>query len=112
MSTWEDKILKPDGVKLAQRRADKAEHDIQIVDHQVQHHVDVQSPPVEDTQAVRFKEHRPVHQRLRCSDGGVEPFQQTYLQDPAARGCLLHQGIGFRQADGDGLFQQDIEATV
>ena len=64
MSTWEDKIRKPHGVKLAHGRAHQAEHDVQVVDHQVQHHVDVQRAAMEDAEPVGFEKHRPVDQRL------------------------------------------------
>ncbi len=110
MSTLGRQNPQAHGMKLAYRRAHKAEHDVQVVDHQVQHHVDVQRAAVEDAEAVGFEKHRPVDQRLGRGDRGVEALQQAYLQDLPA-GCRLpDQGIGLGQGDGDGLFQQDIES--
>ena len=97
-------------MELAHGRAHQVEHDIQVVDHQVQHHVDVERTAVEDAQPVGFKKHGSVDQRLSRGDRGVKALEQANLQDLPAGCCLGYQGIGIGQSNGDGLFQQHVES--
>ena len=97
-------------MELAHGRANKAEHNVQVVNHQVQHHVDVQGAAMENAESVCFEEHRPMDQRLGRDDRGVEALQHAHLKNPPGRCRLTDQGIRLRQSPRDGFFQQNIES--
>jgi hypothetical protein len=71
----------PHRAHLAHRRLRKRQHNVQIVDHQVQHHVHVQRPRRKHAQPVRLKEHRPLQIRFHRQHRRVEPLQMPRLQN-------------------------------
>src|SRR6266702_258205 len=67
------------GAHLAHRLANQLHHNVQIVDHQIQHHVDVQRSRRKHAQPVYLKKHRPVEQLAQCQHGWIEPLQMPHL---------------------------------
>src|SRR5205814_251310 len=63
-----------DGVDRLHIRIDQRQHDVEIVNHQVEHDVDVQAPLGEDAQTVHFDEPRIGDQGARHGDRGIEPL--------------------------------------
>src|ERR1035441_2487815 len=61
MSTLGERIGKPTArTSRTHRRSAKGEHNIQVVNHQVKHHVHVQRAGREDGEPVSLKEHGPA----------------------------------------------------
>lgn len=101
-----------DGAHFYDRGVGEAEHDVEIVDHQVEHDIDVKRARGEDAQAVRLKKHRGIQQRANCGDGGVEALEVADLED-ALGGCGEGGELaGFVEGGGDGFFNQDIDASA
>src|SRR6202012_401580 len=83
------------GAHLADRRLSEGEHDVEIVHHEVEHHVYVERARAEDAEAMRFKEHRLVADGFGGGDGGIEAFEMADLEDTAAAGGEIDELVGF-----------------
>src|SRR5262249_44742474 len=70
-----------DGADLFHGRLHEREHDVEIVDHQVQYYVDVERARGEDAHAVDLEEHGLGNQRDCRADCRVEAFQMSNLGD-------------------------------
>ena len=86
-----------------------AENQVHVVDHQVQHHIDIQAARAEQVHAVDLEEQRQRDALFEGQNGGVEALQVAHLQDAASARGGLDQAVGGGQIDGDGLFHQDID---
>jgi hypothetical protein len=60
--------------------SDKQANDVQVVNHQIQDDIDVQTPRRKQTHAMSFEEARPLHNLPQAHNGGVKSFQMSYLQ--------------------------------
>ena len=67
------------GANLFHRRIGKSQHDIQIVDHQIEHHIHIERPRCENAQAMHFEKHRLSEQRDRGAHRGIEALQMSNL---------------------------------
>ena len=76
------------GANLLGRFAGERENDIDIVNHQVQHHIHIQAAQGEFAHAVDFEKQRHGHHLARVDHSGVEALQVSDLEDAAggARG--------------------------
>ena len=101
-----------DRVQRCHRAADDHLHQIDIVNHQVEHHVHVGAALLERRQAMALDEARPRQQRLGRQDRRIEALQMTDLQHPALlpRGC--DQPLGLRGGLGDRLLDQHVRAVL
>ena len=68
-------------MEIAHRRLNEAENDVEVVDHEVEDDIDVESARREDAQAVRFEKHGPVEPVLDGAHGRVEAFEMANGQD-------------------------------
>jgi hypothetical protein len=62
----------------------KRQHDVQVVNHQVQHHVHIERARREHREPVRLKKHGPPQFGLDSQHRGVESLQMAGLQNPSA----------------------------
>ena len=93
-------------MNFAHRRPGEAEDDVQVMDHEVKDHVDIERAGREDAEAMRLKEHRPVEQGLHGEDGGIESLQMASLHDATMLAGDGDEVVDCRCAGGDGLFDQ------
>src|SRR6185437_2892895 len=90
----------------------KAQDDVKIVDHQVEHNVDIETSRREDTEAVNFEEKRNGKRVLQHCYCRIEALQMSNLEDaPALLGEPGESFAGGRRG-GNWLFNQDIDTAV
>ena len=93
------------------RLAARQFHDqVQIMDHQVQHHGDIQAARAEGRGAHRLKRQRPPAGRgcHHGPKGSREAFNMPHLQDSPLPSRERNQLIRLIQARRDGLFDEDM----
>ena len=100
-----------DGAHLDDRRAVHGLQDLQVVDHQVENDVHVETARRERAQALDFDEARAgagIEQRL---DGRVVELDMPHGKDPVMGLGGGDQGVGLRQGRGDRLLHQQVHAA-
>jgi dienelactone hydrolase len=97
---------------LGRRCSYHREHDVQVVDHQVQHHVHVQAARAEQTQPVDLEKQGSGLDQVQSRDRRVEAFQMPRLQDAAVTRSRVHQSFTRRIVGGDGLFHHHVDALL
>ena len=74
------------GIDMARRLADQQCHQVEVVDQQIEHHVDIGASSAERGEPVPLDEQRLADQRHRRGKGGVEALEVPDLEDrPAGR---------------------------
>ena len=101
-----------DSADLANWRGGESEHDIKIVNHEVEDHVDVERTRREDGEPVRLKKHGPPDFWLDGKDGGIEALEMAGLQDALAFLRAGDEIVGLRKAGGERLFDEEIESGI
>jgi len=96
MSTLSDKI--------------QIQHDVQVVNHEVQDDVHVQTTRAKQAEPVNLEEKRDARDFLQSGNGGVKAFQVTDLQDALVLGRRVYQTPRRGQIGRDRLFHQDVDA--
>ena len=99
-----------DSMQVSHGRMRKIEDDVEVVDHQVEDHVNIESPWGEDAETVGFEEHGAIQPRLNGGNGRVESFE---MADGENAIVLLGEGeqIGGLGCVGcDGLLDEQIDA--
>lgn len=90
--------------------AGEAEDDIEVVNHEIEHDVNVEAAGSEDAQAVNFEKKWNREGLFKGRDSGVEAFEMTDLQNAATivgeTGEAYAGGCRF----GDGFFNEYIYA--
>ena len=98
-----------DSADLAQGRAHQAEDDVEIVDHEVEDHVDVKRARGEDAEAVHLKEHGLADVGQHGGDGRVEAFEMADLQDAAIGVGDLDESVSVFERRCDGLLDEHVD---
>lgn len=101
-----------DGVERAHRGTNQREHDVEVVNHEVENDVDVERARAENAEAMRLKEHGVIEERASGSDGGIEALEMAGLEDAVVGGSGVDEMGGFGNAGGDGLFNEDVNACL
>src|SRR5208337_2302619 len=99
-----------DGADFLDRRFGEGEDDVEIVDHQIEHDVDIERARSEHAQPVHFEKHGLGQQREGGAYGGIEALEMPGLGDPAARGGQLNQFVGLGERGGQRFFDQHVYA--
>ena len=87
-------------------------HDVEVVNHQVEHHVDVQRAGRELAYAMNLEIDRITHMWPEREQRWTETFGMAHLQNGAALlGGSNHQ-VGFIQGARDWFFDQDVNAVL
>jgi hypothetical protein len=102
----------PDGADFVNGRLRHCKDDVEVVDHEIQHDVDVERTRREDAEPVRLKEHGALELLESGSDGGIEAFKMADRNDPAEGSSERDDVVGLRQPGGEGLFDEDVEAGL
>ena len=90
------------------RRLDKAEDQIDVVDHQVQDDRDVRPAWIELREPVGFDEHGGDRVMLQREDGGVEALDMPHLETKAAFGRRAAEPVRFIDGLRDRLLKKDV----
>jgi len=101
-----------DGADFANRRIAEGEHDVEIVDHEVEDDVDVERAGGEDGKPVGLKEHGAAQFGLDGEHGGVEALEVAGLQNAAAFGGSPDEVVSFGKCRDQRLFDEKVEARV
>src|SRR5258705_4482296 len=92
------------------RRIHERQQDVQVMNHDVIHYVNIQAARREDAEAVNFKVKRMVQRWHHRDDSGIESFQVADLQNPVCtRGCG-HKLVGLRERSGHRFFHDDVHS--
>ena len=94
------------------RRLRKRQHDVEIVDHQIQHNIHIQRPRSKHAQPVHLKKHGLRQQRNRGPHRRIEALQMPHLRDPLVRSRKRNQLLGLRQRARQRLLDQHIHASL
>ncbi len=84
MSTFGDRMGNPTARTSRTGEWAKSQHDVQVMDHQVQHHIHVERAGREDGKPVRLEEHGPFEFWLNGKYGGVKALQVARLDNAFA----------------------------
>lgn len=101
---------KADGADLADGRLGKLKDDVEVVDHEIEDDVDVQSARAEDGETVSLEEHGVMGAGGQGCDGGIEALEVAYLDEALVLVAELNELVSLGQGRGDGLFNQDVDA--
>ena len=80
------------------------------MDHQIQHHVNIQGARGEDAEAVNLEKHRLRQQGDGGANGGVEALEMPDLGHALVCGCQFHQFISFVERSRHRLLDQNVDA--
>ena len=80
------------------------------MNHQIQHHVDIEAPLGKQAHAVNFEKQRQGSLLFRRFDRGVEPLQVTHLQDTPVFVRGPDQGVRGLEARRDRFFHEHIDS--
>ena len=89
---------------------DIMEDNVQIMDHQVEDHINIYSSYGELIHTVRLKKNRLIQQRRHFYNGGVETLDKTHLKNQTAFPCHLDHGISRFKFIGNRFFYQEMNA--
>ena len=106
------KDRQPDCTHFAHGRIGHGQHDVEIVNHQIEHHIDVERAWREDRKPMRLKEHRASKLRLNCQNRRVEALEMSGLKDSPMLFGDRNQFVGLRGCGRERLFDEQIEAAL
>src|SRR5262249_25229031 len=72
-----------DGANLFDRRVHEGQHDVEVVNHQVEDDVDVERARREHAEPVNFEKHGAGDDRKRGANCGIEALEMSDLHDAA-----------------------------
>src|SRR5262245_23364934 len=90
--------------------SDQAGDDVQLVNHQIHHHVDVERARRKDAHPVGLEKPRAFDALPQRHERRVEPFDVAGLQDQILRFGRADHLVRFAERAGDRLFDQDVDA--
>ena len=82
------------------------------MNHEVEHHVDVERPRREDAQAVYFEKHWLGEDGNGRANGGVEALEMSDLGNGFMLAGKRDQFVGLFQRGCDGFLDEDIDAGL
>ena len=86
-----------DGANLLHWRIHEGEHDVEVVDHEVEHHVHVERARGEDAQPMHFEKHGLSDERHGGAHRRIEPLQLADLRDALLLLSNADEFVGFFQ---------------
>ena len=104
--------VKAAGRDLRQLAVRHGEHEVEVVDHQVEHHVDVDAALLEAGEALAFDVQRLAERGGERAERRVEALQVPHRQQRAALPRRGEQRVGLGERRGDGLFHQHVHARL
>src|SRR5574341_320161 len=100
------------GAYLPGYRPREVAYDIEVVDHEVEHYVDVRAPYGERRTPLSLQVARRFEESLDRRDRRVEPFYMAYLEDQRLSRRQLDKFIGLFEGHRDRFFEQDMDALL
>src|SRR5271169_171427 len=89
----------------------QAEQNIEVVDHQVEHDVDIEASRTEDAETVNFEKEGKAGDFLQRNDGRIEALEMSHLEDAAVGVGCLDELIGRSEILRDGLFNEYVDSS-
>ena len=98
--------------QMHHRRTGQFEHEIQVVNHQVEHHRHIVGTVSVRTVTPGFEHHHFLigHHLGELAEGGVEALDVSHLEQPADATGGLTECCSFLLAGGDRLFDQNVQS--
>ena len=112
ISTLSERMGRPTARTSLHRRVDEGEHDVEVVDHEVEDDIDVEGARAERAEAVDLEEHRAGDDGQGGDDGGIEALEVADLDDAAGGAGGGDDVVGFRQGGGERLFDEQVHAAL
>src|SRR5438270_3363491 len=97
---------------LARVRSDECQQQIDVVDHQIEHHGDVRAAEAERRQSLAVDEPRTLDVWKRRPHRAVESFDVSDLHDDPALLRQIEQGIRFLKRRRNRLLDEDVPTSV
>jgi hypothetical protein len=94
------------------RRAHQTGDHIDIVDHQIQHDIDIRAALDERRQAVALDKFRILDHAFKTANRRIKPFEMADLKQRPLGRRQRDQFLGLGQIRGQRFFDQDIDAGV
>jgi hypothetical protein len=88
------------------------EHDVQVMDHEVEDDIDVKGAWGKEAEAVSLKEHGVMRKGAKGLHSGIETFQVAYLK---GEGALLGEGdqvVSLGEVGSDGFLDEEVQAGL
>src|SRR5262249_4603030 len=101
-----------DGSYFLNVRRDQFKNNIDVVDHQVQDNVYIQTPWRKLREAMYFKKLRPGCDLLRSNHGRIEPLDMAHLENAAVMGGHRDQLLSFVGRGRNRLLNQNIDSVL
>lgn len=98
-----------DSVDFSHGRPGEAEDDVQVMDHEIKDHINVEGSGPEYAEAMRLKEHRSIEQRLDSEDSRVESLKMAGLQDAVVLPGEGDEVVGLLGGGGEGLLDDYVD---
>ena len=104
--------VSPHGVHLDDLRAVEAQDDVEVVDHQVEHHVDVEAARRERAESMDFDEAGLPYFAPQDVHRGVEPLDVADLEDDSAALGQLDEVIRLPEGRGHRFLQEHVSPSL
>src|SRR5262249_15386323 len=101
----------PDGTNFANGRRNQTENNIEIVDHEVQHNIDIEASWRECSQAMDLEELGLRRKLASCSDNRIESFNMTDLKDTLMSHSSVDQNLGLFNRRSDRFFDKHVDTV-
>src|SRR6185295_7640877 len=93
-------------------RSDERQQQIDVVDHEIEHHGHIRPARTERSQALAVDEPRPLHVRKRSAHRSVETLDVADLDQDALLAGKLQQRVGFLEGCRDRLLDEDVLSAL
>jgi hypothetical protein len=103
---------RPHGVEVGDRRVDEVEHDIDVVNHEVEHDARLDRAETERVDPVALDENRVLDVRQRSDHHGVEPLNVPHLERHAALSRETIERLRLSETARHRLFDEDGDARL
>lgn len=92
------------GADFFRERAGEMKNDVEVVNHEIQHDVNVETARAEQAEAMDFEKEWKPRDFLERGDAGVEALQMADLQNTVVLSGRVHQAARGGEVGGDRLF--------
>ena len=101
-----------DGAHFPHGRVGEGEHDVEVMNHEIEDDIDIERTRSENGEAMRLKEHRTTQAGFCGEDGGVEALQMARLQNLFLLFGESDQVVGFGQCCRKRLFDEQVDMSI
>jgi hypothetical protein len=101
-----------DGMNVADGRPHHAQDNIEVVNHEIEDHINVERARGEDAETMGLKEHGAMEEGQSGEHGWIEAFEVADLQNAVALSGQPDKRRSFAERGGDGLFEENIDIRI